>query len=84
MFTGELTVGTQKGRNAFDVIFDTGSALTCIASKKCHDIGCRRAKQYDRDRSNTFEEIGKEVEITFGSGVLRGLVNKESFQVDGI
>ena len=33
MFIGELSVGTEEGNNKFEVIFDTGSALTCIASE---------------------------------------------------
>lgn len=33
MFIGKLQIGSAKGKNTFDVIFDTGSALTCIASE---------------------------------------------------
>jgi hypothetical protein len=84
MFIGALQVGTEKDKNTFNVIFDTGSALTCITSKLCHDIGCRRSNQYDRHRSTTFGEIGKEVEITFGSGTLKGLINRERITVDGM
>ena len=28
--------------------------------------------------------MGKKVEITFGSGTLRGLINRESLKIDGI
>ena len=77
MFTGFLSVGTEKNNNKFEVIFDTGSALTCIASELCNDIGCRKSRRYNREMSKTFNEIGKEVEITFGSGTLKGLINKE-------
>lgn len=84
MFIGALQVGTDKGKNEFNVIFDTGSALTCITSKLCHDIGCRRSNQYDRHRSKTFDEIGRSVEITFGSGTLKGLINRERISVDGM
>jgi hypothetical protein len=80
MFVGALGVGAQTD---FRVIFDTGSALTCINSKKCNDIGCRRSHQYDRSKSSTFKEIGHEVEIQFGSGTLQGLINKESIKVGG-
>lgn len=84
MFIGPLKVGTDEGANTFNVIFDTGSALTCITSKLCHDIGCTRSKQYDRKKSSTFGEIGKEVEITFGSGTLKGFINRERIQVNGM
>lgn len=84
MFIGPLKVGTDEGANVFNVIFDTGSALTCITSKLCHDIGCTRSKQYDRKKSATFGEIGKEVEITFGSGTLKGYINRERIQVNGM
>ena len=83
MFIGELKVGTHNGKNIFQVIFDTGSALTCINSKRCNDIGCRKSHQYDRARSKTFQEIGREVEISFGSGTLQGLINRERFTIDG-
>ena len=83
MFIGELKVGTHTGKNIFQVIFDTGSALTCINSKRCNDIGCRKSHQYDRARSKTFQEIGREVEISFGSGTLQGLINRERFTIDG-
>lgn len=33
MFIGELSVGSASTNNKFDVIFDTGSALTCVASE---------------------------------------------------
>lgn len=84
MFIGELQVGSASGRNSFDVIFDTGSALTCVASELCKDIGCMKSKRYDRKASNSFHEIGKSVEIVFGSGTLKGLINREQLKVDGL
>jgi cathepsin D len=54
VFIGALKVGSHTKQNVFNVIFDTGSALTCINSKRCNDIGCKRAHQYDRARSTTF------------------------------
>lgn len=59
MFIGELQIGSAKGKNTFDVIFDTGSALTCIASVQCKDIGCQKSKRYNRAESKSFNEIGK-------------------------
>ncbi|CAD8191085.1 unnamed protein product [Paramecium pentaurelia] len=84
MFIGELQVGSAQGKNAFDVIFDTGSALTCIASEQCKDIGCQKSKRYNRAESQSFNEIGKSVEIVFGSGTLKGLINRERIRVDGL
>ena len=52
MFVGELNVGSNE--KPFNVIFDTGSALTCIASELCKDIGCQRSNRYDRKSSQTF------------------------------
>lgn len=43
-----------------------------------------KSKRYDRAQSHSFHEIGKQVEIVFGSGTLRGLINKESIKVDGM
>ena len=84
MFIGELSVGNEEENNKFEVIFDTGSALTCIASELCKDIGCLKSRRYNRKNSDTFEEIGKQVEITFGSGTLKGIINKEEMAVDGL
>ncbi|CAD8192015.1 unnamed protein product [Paramecium pentaurelia] len=84
MFIGKLQIGSAKGKNTFDVIFDTGSALTCIASEQCKDIGCQKSKRYNRVESKSFNEIGKQVEIVFGSGTLKGLINREQINVDGL
>ena len=61
LYMGTLSIylGSDNDRKPFMMIYDTGSALTCVASKLCNDIGCKKAHQYDRHSSETFSEIGK-------------------------
>lgn len=56
--------------NTFDVIYDTGSANLWINSAQCVDEGCTNHKQYDNKKSKSFERVGLELDVEFGTGEL--------------
>lgn len=49
-----------------------------INSKLCSFPHCVENKQYDATKSNTFEKLGKPLEVQFGSGSLVGEINADN------
>merc|ERR1711998_69889 len=68
-YSGKMSIGTPQ--QSFQVIFDTGSALTWVPSKSCHSAGCISHSQYDAadtgDGSSTAH-----FSIKYGSGSVSG------------
>nr|2ANL_A Chain A, plasmepsin IV [Plasmodium malariae]2ANL_B Chain B, plasmepsin IV [Plasmodium malariae] len=75
MFYGEGEVGDNHQK--FMLIFDTGSANLWVPSKKCNSIGCSTKHLYDSSKSKSYEKDGTKVEITYGSGTVRGFFSKD-------
>lgn len=60
------------------MIYDTGSANIWINSKHCSDPGCKNHKQYDSSKSPTYESVGLDLDVQFGTGELIGEFAKDT------
>ncbi|CAD8170289.1 unnamed protein product [Paramecium pentaurelia] len=81
-YTGEIGLGGQD--NKFKVIFDTGSANIWLNSARCNDYGCKNHKQYDGSKSATYEHLGYDLDVEFGTGELMGEINADTAYVGGV
>ncbi|CAD8107416.1 unnamed protein product [Paramecium sonneborni] len=81
-YTGEIGLGGQD--NKFKVIFDTGSANIWLNSARCNDYGCQNHKQYDGSKSSTYEHLGYDLDVEFGTGELMGEINADTAYVGGV
>ncbi|CAD8178863.1 unnamed protein product [Paramecium octaurelia] len=81
-YTGEIGLGAQD--NKFKVIFDTGSANIWLNSARCSDYGCKNHKQYDGSKSSTYEHLGYDLDVQFGTGELMGEINADTAYVGGV
>lgn len=78
-YVGEIGVGTPV--QMFKVIFDTGSSNLWITSTKCVQPSCMLHSRFDRTASSTFEEIGVEMSVRFGTGSIVGHLGMDTFTV---
>ena len=65
------------------MIFDTGSANIWINSRKCQDYGCTHHKQYNDLFSKKFKKIGYDLDVEFGTGILKGIMAQDTFFLAG-
>lgn len=68
----EVSIGTPK--QTFKMVPDTGSSNLWVYSKKCHAIPCFTHPLFDSTKSSTFEDDGTKFDITYGSGMIRGVL----------
>lgn len=81
-YFGEITLG--KPAQKFNVIFDTGSSNLWIPSNRCKSVACYVHKRFNAKKSSTYEEDGKEIEIHYGKGSMKGILAKDELNVAGI
>ncbi len=81
-YVGEISIGSPP--QSIPVIFDTGSANLWVTSSKCKDLPCLSHKSFNRDRSSTFIKVGLGVEVTFGTGQIKGEINSDLFTLGNI
>jgi cathepsin D len=81
-YTGKIAIGEPT--NTFDVIYDTGSANFWIDSSKCNDPGCLNHKRYDSSNSPTYNRMGLELDVEFGTGELEGEINQDTVYFGGV
>jgi hypothetical protein len=67
-----------------NVLFDTGSSLTWVASEDCLSCGMTGNKKFDQFKSRTFRALDMSFEIRYGSGSIRGELAMENIELDGI
>lgn len=60
------------------MIYDTGSANIFINSSHCQDEGCLNHKQFNSQKSSTFESEGLNLDVQFGTGELIGEFGKDT------
>lgn len=90
-YVGSIGVGTifngndYKSQSKIKVVFDTGSTNLWIASTLCSTSDCQSRAQYDSSSSSTYQRPDQEefLDITFGTGELRGPMGADDFHVGG-
>jgi len=81
-YYGDITAGSNDQK--FTVLFDTGSSDMWLLSKDCSGAGCSGHATFDSSASSTFEKIGREITITYGSGTAKGYTVSDNVKFDGI
>lgn len=81
-YVGEISIGTPP--QSIPVIFDTGSANLWVTSSLCKSFSCASHKSFSRSSSSTFNKIGLNVEVTFGTGQIQGEINSDTFTLGNI
>jgi len=77
----DMTIGTPP--QTFTVVPDTGSSNLWIYSSKCHSIPCLTHHTYNESKSSTHTADGRAMDIQYGSGGVKGLVNRDSAIIGG-
>ncbi|KIJ65105.1 hypothetical protein HYDPIDRAFT_111003 [Hydnomerulius pinastri MD-312] len=79
-FYGTLAIGTPP--YSFDVILDTGSSDLWVASSTCGTT-CEGTGNFDATKSSTFKSLGRDFEVTYGSGEAMGTLSEDVVQMAG-
>jgi len=90
-YFGEISVG--EPRQAFSVVFDTGSGNLIVPGARCGSAACYRHRRFDQGRSPAGRRVNcdgsvlgaglepLEIAITFGTGRIAGRCHEDSICV---
>eukprot|EP01006_Ploeotia_vitrea_P013430 TRINITY_DN35163_c0_g1_i1.p1 TRINITY_DN35163_c0_g1~~TRINITY_DN35163_c0_g1_i1.p1 ORF type:complete len:410 (+),score=167.69 TRINITY_DN35163_c0_g1_i1:30-1259(+) len=78
-YVGQIGVGSPP--QYLNVIFDTGSSNLWVASSLCSSLGCVSHASYDHSKSSTFRHVGYDIEVKFGTGLIRGFISEDTFSL---
>lgn len=81
-YFGEIHLGTP--RQAFTVVFDTGSSNLWVPSSECKSAACLAHRRYEASRSSTHVKDGKSFSIQYGMGAVRGHTSRDVLHVGGL
>lgn len=81
-YIGIVEIG--KPPQSMPVIFDTGSGNLWVTSSRCTAPSCGIHKSFNGSMSETYNPLGLGVEVTFGSGVVTGEINSDSFKLGSL
>jgi len=81
-YVGVISVGTPP--QSVPVIFDTGSGNLWVTSSLCKSFACASHPSYNRNDSSDFKKIGLGVQVTFGTGRIKGQINQDTFTLGNI
>ncbi|GJE87685.1 aspartic peptidase domain-containing protein [Phanerochaete sordida] len=80
-YFGSIAVGTPP--TSFDVILDTGSSDLWLASGSSDTRSTRGITLFEPETSSTFQDLGKEFGITYGSGSAQGVLGEDRVLFSG-
>ena len=63
----------------FSVIFDTGSSNLWVGSIHCKSPACLHQHGFSYEASQTFEEVGYDIQVKFGTGLVKGIISQDTF-----
>ena len=72
----EVSIGTPG--QTFKMVPDTGSSNLWAYSHSCRAIPCWTHPTYDHSKSSTYVADGREFDITYGSGGIKGTCSKDT------
>lgn len=75
-YVATITVGTPE--QAFDVICDSGSSNLFVASSQCDSAACRMHNRFDAGRSSTFQPVGMDMSVRYGTGSISGVLGQDT------
>merc|ERR1719265_662875 len=79
-YYGPIEVGGQT----FKVIFDTGSSNLLVPGKACSWHTCWLHPRYDESKSPDFKKDGRDFQVQYGSGPVKGVFNQDTVKVGDV
>lgn len=76
-YVGEIGIGDPP--QPLSVIFDTGSSNLWVTSSLCESRACLLHNRYDHKVSSSYKQVGYEIEVTFGTGRIKGFISRDTF-----
>ncbi|TNV77333.1 hypothetical protein FGO68_gene11305 [Halteria grandinella] len=77
-----ITVSVGEPGQEFTVVPDTGSSNLWVYSHQCWALPCWYHTTYDHEKSKTYKESGKDFEIRYGSGAIKGFESIDQTSLD--
>lgn len=81
-YYGNVQIGTPPV--TFKVVFDTGSSNVWVPSSKCLSLSCLLHNRYNSGKSTTYKKDGREMDIQYGSGGIKGFLSQDVVQLGPI
>ncbi|KAH7710653.1 aspartic protease 1 [Aphelenchoides avenae] len=88
-FIANVSVGTPPQN--FRVVMDTGSTPFWVVDSKCESTNCKGQpgsgyvkNRFDKSKSSTFKNLGREVHIAYITGAAEGVLVEDTLKKQGL
>jgi len=81
-YIGRIGVGSPP--QFINVIFDTGSTNLWVQSAQCTSKYCSNHEKYDEKLSNTHQSLEIDLEVEFGTGVVKGIMSQDIISINDL